>query len=230
MVIYRGEISGRGGCQPSPTPPPHLLSLYFLAHLQPPQVFFSLSPPLPLCPLPTPRDPLSPPADNSYGALEAPSAAVRTVLDAAKSALLFSTFLPPLACCRAPQAPAPVTLSRLPWPPPLRVGGPKLSGVPASAGLCPRCWSAYLIHHVHVCQQQHQQCRGRKVPASKGGRGARRGRRALVGTAQSAAAPPLTPCLSFAQAPAHHGTPFPQLACGHSILEAGVGKSFRKHR
>lgn len=28
-------LFGRGGCQPSPTPLLHLLSLYFLAHLQP---------------------------------------------------------------------------------------------------------------------------------------------------------------------------------------------------
>lgn len=76
-----------------------------------------------------------------------------------------------------PQTPAPVPGIRCPLPgprpPPLRVrrSAETRAGKPGRRGLCPRCWNAYLIHHVHVGQQQHQQCGGREEPVSKGGRG-----------------------------------------------------------
>lgn len=122
----------------------------------------------------------------------APAAAVRVALAAAKSALLFSSSPTSHLMLQ--------TFSPSPSDPFSCYPGHHLSGLEGQshpglrgAKLCPWCWSAYLIHHVHVCQQQHQQCRGREVPASKGGRGARRGRCAIVGRAQPAAAPPLSP-------------------------------------
>lgn len=89
---------------PHPAPTPSV-ALFPSSSAAPPtaQVFFSFSLPLPLCPLPRPKlRSFSPPGQQFLWALAAPSAAVRTVLDAAKSAFLFSTFPPPLACSKIP--------------------------------------------------------------------------------------------------------------------------------
>lgn len=105
--------------------------------------------------------------------MAAPAAAVRTALAAAKGALLlFSTSPFPLCRRPQPQRRGPGVHCQDPDHHLSRVGGSAATraGRLGSGGLCPRCWNAYLIHHVHVGQQQHQQCGGREEPASKGGR------------------------------------------------------------
>ena len=207
---YHLEGSGRGRCQPSLAPPPPLLlSLYFLAHPQHPPIFLPFSLPIPPCLYPSSKTPLLPCSPVRKWLLAAPAAAVRTALAAAKGAFLFSTSpsLPSSAADPSPRAGTRRPLLEF-WPPPLRVGRFTATRArrPGSGGLCPRCWNAYLIHHVHVGQQQHQHCRGREAPASKGGRRARRGRRAIVRTAQAAAAPPLAPPPHSPREPAHSGS------------------------
>ena len=202
------SLFGRGSCQPSSHPPPsHLLLLYFLAHEQHPY-FPSTLPFLPLVYTLAPRLPLPPLTEvcKRTGLVAAPAAAVRTALAAAKGALLLHLPLPPLVCRRPPaQSRGPDVRGQYPGHH-LCVSGSAAPGAgrPGSGGLCPRCWIAYLIHHVHVGQQQHQQCGGREEPACKGECGGR-GRGAIVRTAETAAAPPFAPPPHWPLAPAHRG-------------------------
>ena len=204
--VWEGQVSALP-CTPAPPPS---VALFPSSSAAPPNLpsILPSHPSLP-CLYPSSKTPLLPCSPVRKWLLAAPAAAVRTALAAAKGALLFSTS-PPLPSSAAD--PSPRAGTRRPllefWPPPLRVGRFTATRArrPGSGGLCPRCWNTYLIHHVHVGQQQHQQCGGREAPASKGGRRARRGRRAIVGTAQAAAAPPLAPSPHSPREPAHSGS------------------------
>lgn len=171
MVFYRGNVSvweGQLSALPPHPPPSRLLSLYFLAHPQHPHLPSTLPSPPPCCTL-APRLRF-PPARNLVAA---PRCGSKDSPHCGKGRTLFLHLpLPPLVCCRPQsqhrglgvccQDPG-HHLSKSVDPLQPRLGRPGCSG------LCPRCWNAYLIHHVHVGQQQLQQCRGREEPASKGG-------------------------------------------------------------